>query len=70
MKIGDAKTFVPSAFSELSRDGAQRDTAHRHTSRVTSSPSTGGTATLQWRAWSMATPSERAINSDRKGESL
>lgn len=24
MKIGDPKTFVPSAFSELSRDGEQK----------------------------------------------
>lgn len=24
MKVGDAKVFVPSAFSELSRDGAQK----------------------------------------------
>lgn len=28
MKIGDAKTFVPSAFSELSRDGAQKRYSH------------------------------------------
>lgn len=28
MKIGDAKTFVPSAFSELSRDGAQKRYCH------------------------------------------
>lgn len=24
MKIGDTKTFIPSAFSELSRDGSQK----------------------------------------------
>lgn len=28
MKIGDAKTFVPSAFSELSRDRAQKRYSH------------------------------------------
>lgn len=28
MKIGDAKTFVPSAFSEPSRDGAQKRYCH------------------------------------------
>lgn len=28
MKVGDAKTFVPSAFSELSRDGAQKRYSH------------------------------------------
>ena len=28
MNIGDAKTFVPSAFSELSRDGAQKRYSH------------------------------------------
>ena len=28
MKIGDTKTFVPSAFSELSRDGQQKRYAH------------------------------------------
>lgn len=28
MKIGDAKSFVPSAFSELSRDGAQKRYSH------------------------------------------
>lgn len=28
MKIGDAKTFVLSAFSELSRDGAQKRYSH------------------------------------------
>lgn len=28
MKVGDAKVFVPSAFSELSRDGAQKRYSH------------------------------------------
>lgn len=28
MKIGDAKTFVPSAFSELSRDGRKKRYSH------------------------------------------
>lgn len=28
MKIGDRKDFVPSAFSELSRDGAQKRYSH------------------------------------------
>ena len=28
MKIGDTKTFIPSAFSELSRDGRQKGYAH------------------------------------------
>lgn len=28
MKIGDTKTFVPSAFSELSRDGEQKRYSH------------------------------------------
>lgn len=28
MKIGDTKTFVPSAFSKLSRDGQQKRYSH------------------------------------------
>lgn len=28
MKIGDPKVFAPSAFSELSRDGAQKRYSH------------------------------------------